>query len=161
MLLSAASEIADALKVQHLFLHFDELDQGITTFDEARAQMIVGLVLAARDLRRITKEWSVTVSPVIYLRTDLWDDLVFSDKNKISQAASLNLEWTSDTLLEVVNLRLRAKVGSDATWEVVSTPSLMRGSQTKWNHIVSRTFQRPRDVIQFFKLRASGGKETS
>jgi hypothetical protein len=149
MLLSAASEIADALKIRHLFLHFDELDQGITTFDEARAQMIVGLVLAARDVRRITKEWSVTVSPVIYLRTDLWDDLVFSDKNKISQAASLILEWTADTLLELVNLRLRAKVGSGATWEVVSTPSLMRGSQTKWNHIVSRTFQRPRDVIQF------------
>ena len=28
----------------------------------------------------------------------------------------------------------------------------MRGSQTKWSHIVSRTFHRPRDVIQFLNF---------
>jgi hypothetical protein len=59
--------------------------------------MLVGLILAARDIRQLTKNNSVPVNPVVYLRTDLWDDLVFSDKNKISQTATLNLEWSSKT----------------------------------------------------------------
>ncbi len=149
MLLSAASEVAIDSGISNLLIHFDELDQGITTFDMERSQMIVGLILAAREVRRLTRDAPVKVSPVVYLRTDLWDDLVFSDKNKISQTSSLSLEWTSDALLDVINLRLRAKLGQDVKWDQVSTPSLMRGSQSKWNHIVARTFLRPRDVIQF------------
>lgn len=149
MLLSAASEISVDLGIGCLLLHFDELDQGIATFDADRAQMIVGLILAARDIRRMTKDTTVSVNPVVYLRSDLWDDLVFSDKNKISQTASLSLEWTADTLLALVNVRLAAKLGQEVNWDQISTSSLMRGSQSKWNHIISRTFLRPRDVIQF------------
>jgi hypothetical protein len=148
-LLAAASELAEAADLPGLLLHFDELDQGITEFDQQRARMLVGLILAARDIRRLTQDGSVPVNPVVYLRTDLWDDLVFSDKNKISQTATLNLEWTSKTLLDLVNVRLRAKLGTDVVWDEISTPSLMRGSQSKWNHILSRTFLRPRDVIKF------------
>jgi hypothetical protein len=159
MLPSAASEVATDLGIRHLLLHFDELDQGITTFDTERAQMIVGLVLAARDVRRLTQDTAVSVNPVVYLRSDLWDDLVFSDKNKISQAASLNLEWTLNALLDLINVRLAAKLGEGIRWDQISTPSLMRGSQTKWNHIIARTFLRPRDVIQFLNSALSEAKK--
>ncbi len=149
LLLSAAAEVGAYLGMRHLLLHFDELDLGITSFDTERAQMIVGLVLAARDIRRMTKDASISINPVVYLRSDLWDDLVFSDKNKISQSASLNLEWTPNALLDLINVRLGAKLGDGAVWDQISTSSLMRGSQSKWNHIIARTFLRPRDVIQF------------
>jgi hypothetical protein len=111
--------------------------------------MLVGLILAARDIRRDTLNREVPINPVVYLRTDLWDDLVFSDKNKITQTATLNLEWMAEGLLNLINARLVARLGPTAKWDVVSTPSLMRGSQTKWSHILSRTFLRPRDVIKF------------
>lgn len=149
VLLDAAIELGGANGFRSLLLHFDELDQGVTRLDDARKLMLVGLILAARDVRRDTREKAVSVSPVVYLRTDLWDDLVFSDKNKITQTDALNLEWASEELLELVNARLRARLGTAASWESVTAPSLMRGSQPKWNHILSRTFLRPRDVIKF------------
>lgn len=149
LLLDAAIALAQASGIQSLLLHFDELDQGITTFDNSRAVMLVGLILAARDVRLETKDKPVPVNPVVYLRTDLWDELVFSDKNKITQTAALNLEWTSDQLLALIDARLRARLGSSANWDKVTTPTLMRGSQAKWNHILVRTFLRPRDVIKF------------
>jgi hypothetical protein len=122
LLLAAASEVAAYLGMRHLLLHFDELDQGIASFDTERAQMIVGLVLASRDIRRMTKDDLVSINPVVYLRSDLWDDLIFSDKNKISQAASLNLEWTSNALLDLINVRLAAKLGRGVTWEQMTCP---------------------------------------
>lgn len=71
-------------------LHFDELDQGLSTTDEARSRMLIGLILAARDIRREGEKMHSPLIPVVYLRTDLWDDLEFSDKNKISQTSTLS-----------------------------------------------------------------------
>ena len=39
------------LKIDRLFLHFDELDQGLDKVDETRARMLIGLILAARDIK--------------------------------------------------------------------------------------------------------------
>src|SRR5512132_1639104 len=36
---------------------------------------------------------------------------------------------------------------------------LMRGSQPKWNHILARTFLRPRDVIQFLNVALAEAKK--
>jgi hypothetical protein len=130
-------------------LHFDELDQGISTLDEQRRSMLIGLTLAARDLSTEAARAGVPVSPIIYLRSDLWDELQFSDKNKISQDGSFLLEWNAESLLEMVELRLKAKLGPEATWDTIAEPDLMRGSQSKWSHILARTFLRPRDVISF------------
>lgn len=160
-LLDAAMEVAVESKLDRLLLHFDELDQGITTFDEQRERMLAGLILAARDIRRATNDSRVPVNPVVYLRSDLWDDLVFSDKNKITQTATLNLEWTTSTLLDVVNLRINARLAEGVVWDDISTPSLMRGSQSKWNHILSRTFLRPRDVIKFLNSALAEAKKRS
>jgi hypothetical protein len=55
----------------------------------------------------------------------------------------------SDSLLNLINLRLEAKLGIGAKWEQIADAALMRGSQEKWNHILSRTFLRPRDIIRF------------
>jgi hypothetical protein len=35
----------------------------------------------------------------------------------------------------------------------------MRGSQGKWNHILARTFLRPRDVIRFLNTALASAKE--
>jgi hypothetical protein len=49
----------------------------------------------------------------------------------------------------MVEERIRVKLGKRFGWHSVEDEQLMRGSQNKWSHIVSRTFFRPRDVIQF------------
>lgn len=143
-------------------LHFDELDQGLSLLDETRRKLIIGLILAARDVRLESFRAQSPINPVIYLRSDLWDDLEFSDKNKISQTQALRLEWSDSTLLRLVNTRLEAKLKHGATLEsVTDNDKLMRGSQSKWNHILSRTFLRPRDVIQFLNSALDYAKHRS
>jgi hypothetical protein len=137
--------------MKRVFLHLDELDQGLSSLDQGHQQMIVGLVLAARQIASQSAH-GVCINPVIYLRTDVWDELRFSDKNKISQSSAILLEWDPKSLLDMVNERIRFKLGSNFTWDDLDDGALMRGSQTKWSHIVSRTFMRPRDVIQFLNF---------
>src|SRR5208337_1221050 len=64
VLLDAAIELAHATGSKTLLIHFDELDQGITKFDDARKLMLVGLILAARDVRHSTSSKPVSINPV-------------------------------------------------------------------------------------------------
>jgi hypothetical protein len=158
-ILKCTVAIAENESLGPLVLHFDELDQGLFRMDENRIRMLIGLILAAREIRKELKTGPVQVNPVVYLRTDLWDEMEFSDKNKISQGQALQIEWSSESLLELVNLRLRAKLGQSASWDRITTSDLMRGSQTKWNHILSKGFLRPRDIIRFINAALSHSKK--
>ncbi|HSW63144.1 MAG TPA: hypothetical protein VLH56_07535 [Dissulfurispiraceae bacterium] len=155
VLLETAEAIAKASGRTVLHLQIDELDQGLSQMDSHRERMITGLILATRDLQRQMKGKPVAFRPVVYLRTDLWDEISFSDKNKISETSALMLDWNSESLRELINERIRAKLVADASWDTISTDGLMRGSQSKWNHILSRTFMRPRDVIRFLNAALS------
>ena len=147
-ILAATVKLAKKVNAPSLMLHFDELDQGISTLTEERARMLAGLVLAVRSVRQKYRE-GIPVKPVIYLRTDLWDKLAFSDKNKISERMALRLEWDSDSLLELVTTRLNAKLGAEARWDTISSAEKARTADSKWAFVLSRTFLRPRDVIRF------------
>jgi hypothetical protein len=160
-LIKSVTQIADNEQLGPFVLHFDELDQGLSKLDDRTSQMLIGLILAARDVRRETQKSATTINPVVYLRSDIWDDLEFSDKNKLSQGLALQMEWSSQALGDLVNLRLSAKLGSGVRWETVSDDNLMRGSQTKWNHILARTFLRPRDVIRFLNAALRQAKRHS
>jgi hypothetical protein len=149
LIIASALKLARSAGAPSLMLHFDELDQGISTLTEERARMLAGLVLAARSVRQSCRDGGVPVHPIIYLRSDLWDKLSFSDKNKISESLALRLEWDADSLMDLVTARVRAKLGPGASWDSITTPDTLRGSYTKWNYILGRTFLRPRDVIKF------------
>jgi hypothetical protein len=149
LIIASALKLARSAGAPSLMLHFDELDQGISTLTDERARMLAGLVLAARSVRQSCRDGGVPVHPIIYLRSDLWDKLSFSDKNKISESLALRLEWDAESLMELVTARVRAKLGPGASWDSITTPDTLRGSYTKWNYIVGRTFLRPRDVIKF------------
>jgi hypothetical protein len=149
-ILSTIGAVSAETGISRLFLHFDELDQGLSTLEADRAQMLTGLILAARGVKIFfSKVGQVEVNPVIYLRTDLWRAPSFSDKNKISRASSLTLEWDSRTLKDLVDARLKARFRRATKFEDIEDGDQMRGSQQKFNHILYRTFLRPRDVIQF------------
>lgn len=160
-IMSAIYDVAKDLGLKPLNLHFDELDQGLDRLNDERRRMLIGLVLAAREIRRESSAVGVSINPVVYLRSDLWEEMNFSDKNKISQTQTLHLNWKSEDLLNLINERLRAKLGSGASWETVSGAELMRGSQTKWSHVLARTFNRPRDVIQFLNIALAEAKRRS
>lgn len=152
-LLHSVKLIVAECGIGSISLHFDELDQGLSSLDEARAKMMIGLILAAREVRREGVLNGVSLFlPVVYLRDDLWNELEFSDKNKINQSLTLHLEWDSNSLKSLIDRRVTAKLGAGFNWDAIASSDLMRGSQTKWNHIIARTFERPRDVISFCNL---------
>jgi hypothetical protein len=90
-LLQNAKTIAGQVGASHVDVHFDELDQGLSTLDQKHREMITGLVLATRSIRN-DRQLNETIRPVCYIRTDIWDELSFSDKNKISQSSAITLE---------------------------------------------------------------------
>lgn len=135
-----------------MYIHFDELDHGLEVLDDKRRRMLIGLILAARELRGSFQKSGASIFPVVYLRTDIWDDLSFSDKNKTTQSQMLLLEWDKETLRDLVEVRLSARLHPNTTFGDIIDGQLMRGSQPKWNHIVARTLRRPRDVIQFLNI---------
>jgi hypothetical protein len=157
----AAVRLAMHNRLDGVLLHFDELDHGLSRLDEAREMMLVGLILAVRKFRRFVQSKELFVKPVIYLRTDIWDDLAFSDKNKITSNFLIRLEWNRENLRHLVDLRIGKQLGGDFTWSDIASSSLMRGSQQKWDHIIARTFLRPRDVIFFLNAALDEAKRRS
>jgi len=112
-------------------------------------------------VRQACRDARLPINPVIYMRSDLWDELSFSDKNKISETLALRLEWDGDSLHDLVATRLRAKLGERACWEAITAPDQTRGATQRWNYILGRTFLRPRDVIKFMNSALHQAKKRS
>mgnify|MGYP005856520493 CR=1 FL=1 len=82
-------------------------------------------------------------------RTDIWEQVSFSDKNKITRGSTVRLRWNETTLTELIETRLTSKLGACVELSDIEDAAKMRGSQGKLQHMLSRTLLRPRDVIQF------------
>jgi len=156
---AVASEItrlvAEIMKYRgtaHIELHFDELDFGIEKFERDREVLIVGLILAIQSFRGVVSNDKQLIRPFVYLRQDLWDSFNFSDKNKISRGPALILNWNSASLQQMVDVRLAKITGTDTKWADLIDDRFMRGTQQKWDHIIARTLDRPRDVISFINF---------
>lgn len=147
-LLKDISTAIAELQIVNLFLHFDELDQGLDILDETKKRMLIGLILAARQIKG-SNAIRANISPIIYLRSDIWEQISFSDKNKITRTSTVRLMWDEKSLKALVENRLQSKLGDSTTWKEVEDGAKMRGSQPKLQHMFSRTLLRPRDVIQF------------
>jgi energy-coupling factor transporter ATP-binding protein EcfA2 len=150
-LLESVVKISNASDVQPLYLHFDELDRGITELSDARKEMIIGLVLAAKETNKYLNDAGLNMKSVVFLRTDIWEQLKFSDKNKISQTNSDKIEWDDESLLGLMNKRIQVKLGDQHNWETIDDGKRIKRQQ-KWKHIIDRSFMRPRDVISFMNL---------
>ena len=157
LILEAAFYICKREGFSKVLIHFDELDQGMVDFDQQRQLMIIGLVLACRKINSESDLTGVLLKSIVYLRTDMWEKLIFSDKNKITRTNKWEIEWSVDELRKLVDLRI-AKYLPGSVWQDVCDDKLMRGKQAKFLHIVSRTFKRPRDVINFLNVALAKAK---
>ena len=127
------------------YLLFDQLDIGWDFSDETK-QLLIGLILAARDVVRAAEGAGKQVHVVVFLRSDIYEPLRFEDKNKISPSV-VELRWNEQRLRELVSKRIDAS--ANGTWEDVFTGDQMRSRVSQLSYIVKRTMLRPRDMIQF------------
>lgn len=148
LILEAAFYICKREGFSKILLHFDELDQGMVDFDQQRQLLIIGLILACRKINSESDKAGVLLKSIVYLRSDMWDKLIFSDKNKIAKTNKWEIEWDEPALKGLIDLRIQKYI-EGASWSSICDDQLMRGRQAKFSHIVSRTFKRPRDVINF------------
>jgi hypothetical protein len=129
------------------YICFDQLDLGFSPTDESYAHRLVGLILAARDLNlRARNDDGKRLSVVVFLRNDIWQDLHFEDKNKITENYLSLVEWNRDgaglTLKKLMERRFGEVLagGGEVSWDdVFDETKEMAGRQTKYAHIVDRT----------------------
>jgi hypothetical protein len=127
------------------YLIFDQLDAGWDASAESK-NLLIGLILAARDLNRTARDKSKQVRVLIFLRTDIYESLRFEDKNKLS-GSLVELKWDESYLKQMVEKRIASS--ANGSWDDVFTGEKLRGSTTQLSYIVKRTMLRPRDMIRF------------
>lgn len=140
------------------FVLFDDLDRGYDPGDKEYAERLIGLLLAAREVFGWAEARSLNVGPIVFLRSDIYEGLRFPDKNKITQNLVENLTWTDElegenSLKTLIDQRIKAIAELPThlkdPWPLVFDDQVMRGTQHKFKHMASRTYLRPRDMIQF------------
>ena len=140
------------------FICFDQLDLGFDPTNKDYADRLIGLLLAARDINIAARNAWKKFFVVVFLRDDIYDNLHFEDKNKITENFISLIEWdtprTDKTLKQLMEKRfavlLADSKSEQARWEsVFNEQQEMPGHQTKYQHILDRTYLRPRDMIRF------------
>ena len=143
------------------FVCFDQLDLGFSTLDASYAQRLVGLILASRDLIVAARGAGKRLNVPVFLRNDIYQDLQFEDKNKITENFVTEVRWSEEgsslTLKKLMESRFGRVLsenpddaGVHVPWNLVfDEVKEMPSRQSKYRHICDRTFLRPRDVIKF------------
>ena len=141
------------------FVCFDQLDLGFDPNKPEYSNRLIGLLLAARDINLAIRKVKKSASVAIFLRHDIYDELHFEDKNKITENFASVIEWdapprTDKTLRTLMEKRFEAVLSESGSekisWEMIfDETKQMPGHQTKYAHILDRTYRRPRDIIRF------------
>lgn len=154
---SIADSIAACLNPAHsYYVCFDELDKGFDPTDQRYSQMLTGLLLAATSINNSFRQANKRTSVVLCLRDDIYRTLQFEDKNKLTENFMSVIEWDSPrtkwTLRNLLERRFAVALETEGpcTWDTVFNEAHeMPGRQTKYKHMLDRTFRRPRDAIKF------------
>ncbi len=143
-------ELANEVYIHSPFtILVDRLDDGWDASQEIR-DMLAGAIKAARSLNLKYGRPGLPRPVVIFLRSDIYAELKFNDKNKISGDIEY-LGWADDELLDVVRERIAKSinVSPEAGWDLVFSPDQMRQRAFISSYLLKRTMQRPRDIIAF------------
>jgi hypothetical protein len=137
------------------YVCFDQLDLGFENKPDYKSRLI-GLLLAAREINVKAAEAGKKFSVLVFLRDDIYQLLSFEDKNKITQNYVSRIEWdtkrTTRTLKQLMEKRIALvlEVPEEGAWEAAfDEDEKMTGRQSKYQHMLDRTFLRPRDMIKF------------
>ncbi|WP_285607040.1 P-loop ATPase, Sll1717 family [Actinokineospora globicatena] len=132
-----------------LMLLVDQLEQ--TWSDDAVSiDLVTGLLMASKHCSLV---FGSAVRCVVFLRSDVYDSLTFSDADKF-HSDELRIDWTGEQLGDLALARASASLGRRLTraelWGEVF-PVQVAGQPTE-EYLVARMLPRPRDAIQFLNL---------
>jgi hypothetical protein len=149
------------------YLLFDELDDDYKNIQNhgIREQYFALLTSLFKAVQSVKSSFSTTncnVFPVIFLRSDIYEKIYDSDKNKWTDL-EVNLEWGLGKLKQLIGYRISKAINTkeDKTlhfieaWNRISTAiNLSHGGKSyKSIHFIwLLTLNRPRDIISFLKI---------
>lgn len=139
------SSLEPLFRERGVVITLDQLDDSWDGQDASKAMMI-GLLRASKRLNDrfgFRKVGEPHLRILTFMRSDIYDSLAFDDKDK-HRPLEHPIIWNRDSLAAMVNARLPEDVMVDDLFA-----GGMRGDGSPFNHIVSRTFMRPREVLQF------------
>lgn len=158
--------ILENIDDSNYYILFDELDEDYKDFKiEAEKEnyfdLVTGLFKAVQDVKTLFKNNKINVYPVFFLRTDIFDLITYSDKNKWSDSI-INLTWTPDKLKKLLAYRLGivfedSTLSFDDCWNnLFSKKPLWTGANKKkrinsFEYMLRSTQNRPRDFIKYFQ----------
>lgn len=141
---SAARKLSIDSSDTAFHLLIDQLEK-VWSNDRESDSMVVGLLLAAKETRERFQFLTVTV----FLRTDIYEQLQFQDRDKF-RGDEFRIDWDESRLLDLILARAQASAGEEVTRDILFGhlfPSSVDGQSTA-KFLVSRTLMRPRDIIQ-------------
>jgi hypothetical protein len=150
----------------------DELDD---IYDDTQNyyNILVGMFKAGMELNSFFSDEHKALRIVMFLRSDIYDNITYSDKNKWSDM-SHEVDWAPDpdqratdsNLFNLINLRIGASLvdipkSDENYWNEVFPSYNVKGNLRPFQYILSRSYYRPRDVIQFCKEIQKANKKIS
>jgi hypothetical protein len=127
----------------------DRLDEGWDASVESK-MLLVGVIKAARELNQALGQFGHPPTVIVFLRSDIFNELQFNDKNKI--AADIEyLDWSDEKLIDVIEARIGRSLGIQpkGSWSQVFSSAKMRQTANIDTYVLKRTMGRPRDIIAF------------
>lgn len=134
----------------------DQLDENWLSGEiEEYSKVLINLLNVCRNIS-IDENINKYIKIVPFLRSDIYDSLIFNDKNKLFQDTAIVISWDNDGLdsmfLERIkkylpkNFSLPLERKSGSLFEV----NFVRQGTPTFNFITRRSFFRPRDIIVYF-----------
>ncbi len=147
--------LVENLKPYKILISLDQLDENwLSTEMTEYSKILINLINVCQSINN-SSEFYGSLKIVLFLRTDIFDTLVFNDKNKIFQDAATEIRWDDESLNDMYFERIKSykpnDIKIDATLKTNSIFEVknVRHGATPFRHILRRSFYRPRDIIVF------------
>ena len=140
------------------YIVFDQLDISYQTVQDLNPghpyhDLILGLLRAALDIKRITQRFYDRIFPIIFLRDDIYNNLYFPDKRKFSEKSWL-IVWDYQSLRNLLSYRIsrsNSQMGNDFKVAMSSIFDLSLNYEEVFKTIFQLSHYRPRDIITYVK----------
>ena len=138
-----------------VWLLFDNIDKGWSAYGARKEDINVlrCLLDATRKLQQSMEKTHVDFKTIVFVRKDIYDLLInqSSDRGKETVA---NLDWSDLELIkELLLKRFRSEQeipgNFDEVWSTLFDAHV--GGESSFAYIISRTFMRPRDILNFVR----------
>ena len=143
---------------KNIILAFDQLDLAYSHKDFKYIEKLIGLLLTTYNFYQKYNN----VKVIVFLRSDIFMNISFQDKNKIKDNLVEFLDWNAEdesglSLKNLISKRIKNTLELederfDVCWKTVFSTNKIGKNQFKWNYLIDRTFLRPRDIIKFMNL---------